>query len=107
MRGDTRAHTCLHTCLRHMQEDTYTSRWLAAWLEFMRRDTRLPCVSISMLWLQIRQHLVLLHVKLLVLLPCMVTPRAFVDTQLLRWLPPRPDPSDQATSSFSVGLRDF
>ncbi|CAN6822799.1 unnamed protein product [Brassica oleracea] len=63
--------------------------------------------SPAMLQLQIRRHLVLLHVKLHVLLPCMVTPRVFVDTQILIWLPPRPDPLDQATSSFSVGLRDF
>nr|VDD54439.1 unnamed protein product [Brassica oleracea] len=30
-------------------------------------------------------HLVLLHVRLHVLLPCTATPRASVDTQLLRW----------------------
>ncbi|KAF3509702.1 hypothetical protein F2Q69_00006911 [Brassica cretica] len=52
-------------------------------------------------------HLVLLCVRLHGLLPCTATPRASVDTQLLRWLPPRPDPLDQATSSFSVGLRNF
>ena len=52
-------------------------------------------------------HLVLLHVRLHVLLPCTVTPRASVDTQLLRWQLSRPGHIRRDTSSFLVGLRDF
>ncbi|KAF3559039.1 hypothetical protein F2Q69_00012649 [Brassica cretica] len=37
-------------------------------------------------------HLVLLHVRLHVLLPCTATPRASVDTQLVGQLTPRSDP---------------
>ncbi|KAG2283599.1 hypothetical protein Bca52824_054819 [Brassica carinata] len=37
-------------------------------------------------------HLVLLHVKVHVQLPCTVTPRDSVDTQLSEWLTPRSDP---------------
>ncbi|WZZ57540.1 hypothetical protein YC2023_057647 [Brassica napus] len=39
MRCDTRASTCPDACFLYMPEDITTSRWLAAWLEFMRRDT--------------------------------------------------------------------
>ncbi|WZZ03194.1 hypothetical protein YC2023_089115 [Brassica napus] len=46
-------------------------------------------------------HLVLLHVKLHVQLPCKETPRASVDTQLAGWFTPRSEPMQQATSSFS------
>ncbi|WZY93886.1 hypothetical protein YC2023_066215 [Brassica napus] len=46
---------------------------------------------IIMLRLQIWRHLVLLCVSLHVLLPCVPTPRACVDGQLIRWLTPRPD----------------
>ncbi|KAL0804148.1 hypothetical protein Bca101_096638 [Brassica carinata] len=52
-------------------------------------------------------HLVLLHVRLHVQLPCTATPRASGDTQLVRCLTPRSEPMQRATSSFSVGLRDF
>ncbi|KAF3590862.1 hypothetical protein DY000_02020772 [Brassica cretica] len=52
-------------------------------------------------------HLVLLHVRLHVLLPCTVTPRASLETQLVRWLTPRSEPMQRATSSFSVHWPDF
>ncbi|KAF3573481.1 hypothetical protein F2Q69_00058817 [Brassica cretica] len=52
-------------------------------------------------------HLVLLHVKLHMQLPCTVTPQAFVDTQLAGQLIPRSDPMQRATSSFSVRSSDF
>ena len=48
-------------------------------------------MSISMLRLQIWRHLVLLCVSPYVLLPCVPTPRACVDRQLIIWLTPRPD----------------
>ncbi|KAF2553668.1 hypothetical protein F2Q68_00033608 [Brassica cretica] len=47
-------------------------------------------------------HLVLLHVKVHVQLPCTVTRRASVDTQLAERWTPRSDPMQRATSSFSV-----
>ncbi|KAF3534320.1 hypothetical protein DY000_02039532 [Brassica cretica] len=47
-------------------------------------------------------HLVLLHVRRHVLLPCTVTPRASGDNQLVRWLTPRSEPMQRATSSFLV-----
>ncbi|KAF3551105.1 hypothetical protein DY000_02008012 [Brassica cretica] len=52
-------------------------------------------------------HLVLLHVRLHVLLPCMATPRASVDPQLAGQLTPRSEHSHQATSCFSVHSFDF
>ncbi|KAF3528376.1 hypothetical protein DY000_02039472 [Brassica cretica] len=52
-------------------------------------------------------HLVLLHVRLHVLLPCTATPRDSGDTQLVGWLTPRSEHMQQATSSFSVHWPDF
>ncbi|KAF3537954.1 hypothetical protein F2Q69_00021792 [Brassica cretica] len=52
-------------------------------------------------------HLVLLQVRLHVLLPCTETPRASVETQLVRWLTPRSEPMQRATSNFSVHWPDF
>ncbi|KAF3488012.1 hypothetical protein F2Q69_00052027 [Brassica cretica] len=52
-------------------------------------------------------HLVLLHVRLHVLLPCTATPQASVETQLVQWLTPRSEPKQRDTSSFSVHLSDF
>ncbi|KAF3573284.1 hypothetical protein F2Q69_00063071 [Brassica cretica] len=52
-------------------------------------------------------HLVLLHVRLHVLLPCTVTPRASIDTQLAGQLTPRSEHSHQAISCFSVHSSDF
>ena len=52
-------------------------------------------------------HLVLLHVRLHVLLPCTATPRASGDTQLAGQLTPRSDPMQRVTSSFSVHSSDF
>ena len=52
-------------------------------------------------------HLVLLHVRLHVLLPCMVTPEASIGTQLAGQLTPRSEHSHQATSCFSVHSSDF
>ncbi|KAF2558878.1 hypothetical protein F2Q68_00017513 [Brassica cretica] len=52
-------------------------------------------------------HLVLLHVRLRVLLPCTAIPRASGDTQLVRWLIPHSEPMQRATSSFSVHSSDF
>ncbi|KAF2560284.1 hypothetical protein F2Q70_00018352 [Brassica cretica] len=59
-----------------------------------------------MLQLHARRHLVLLHVRLHVQLPCTATPRASGDTQLVRWLTPRSEPMQRATSSFSVHWPD-
>ncbi|KAF2539516.1 hypothetical protein F2Q70_00002542 [Brassica cretica] len=90
-----------------MQEDT-THVQIAccmAGVHVSRHTT--PYMSISMHRLHARRHLVLRHVKLHVLLPCTVTPRDFEDTQLVGWFPPRPDPSDQATSSFSINFALF
>ncbi|KAL0823311.1 hypothetical protein Bca101_046988 [Brassica carinata] len=47
-------------------------------------------MSINMLRLQIRQHLVLIHVMLHVPASCTATCRASVDTQLAIHLTPRP-----------------
>ena len=52
-------------------------------------------------------HLVILHVRLHVLLPCTVTPRASIDTQLSGKLTPRSEHSHQPTSCFSVHSSDF
>ncbi|KAF3514525.1 hypothetical protein F2Q69_00006486 [Brassica cretica] len=64
-------------------------------------------MSINMLRLQIRRHLVLLHVSPHVLLPCVPTTPACVDRQLIRWLTPRSEPMQRATSSFSIHWSDF
>ena len=64
-------------------------------------------MSINMLLLHARRHLVLLHVRLHVQLPCMATPRASGDTQLVRFLTPRSEPMQRATSSFSAHSPDF
>ncbi|KAF3548267.1 hypothetical protein DY000_02005660 [Brassica cretica] len=64
-------------------------------------------MSINMLRLHARRHLVLLHVRLHVLLPRTATPRASVDTQLAGQLRPRSDHMQRATSSFSVHSPDF
>ncbi|KAF2601316.1 hypothetical protein F2Q70_00027047 [Brassica cretica] len=87
-----------------MQEDTTHVQMACCMggLHVSRHTT--PYMSISMHRLHVRRHLVLRHVKLHVLLPCMATPRASEDTQLVGWLPPRPDPLDQATSSFSINF---
>ncbi|KAF3538113.1 hypothetical protein F2Q69_00022165 [Brassica cretica] len=85
-----------------MQEDT-THVQMACCMAGMHASRHTtPYMSISMHLLHARRHLVLRHVKLYVLLPCTATPLASEDTQLVGWLPPRPDPLDQATSSFSV-----
>ncbi|KAF2564812.1 hypothetical protein F2Q70_00018469 [Brassica cretica] len=52
-------------------------------------------------------HLVLLYVRLHLLLPCTATPRVSVETQLVRWLTPRFEPMQRATSSFSVNWPGF
>ncbi|WZZ44401.1 hypothetical protein YC2023_040660 [Brassica napus] len=52
-------------------------------------------------------HLVLLHARLHVQLPCTATPRASGDTQLVRCLTPRSEPMQRPTSSFSVHSSDF
>ena len=64
-------------------------------------------MSISMLRLQTRRHLVLLCVKLHGTASCTSTPSSSVDTHQVKLLTPRPDPLDQATSSFSVHLAWF
>ncbi|WZZ15625.1 hypothetical protein YC2023_108714 [Brassica napus] len=62
------------------------------------------CVATSRAW---PLHLVLLCVRVHGLLPCTVTPRDSVDTQLAGQLIPRSEPMQRATSSYSVDLRDF
>ncbi|KAF3532051.1 hypothetical protein DY000_02041980 [Brassica cretica] len=62
------------------------------------------CAETPRAWLI---HLVLLHVRLHVQLPCTATPRASGDNQLVRWLTPRSEPMQRATSSFSVHSLDF
>ncbi|KAF2593278.1 hypothetical protein F2Q70_00043023 [Brassica cretica] len=64
-------------------------------------------MSIIMLRLHARRHLVLLLVRLHVQLPCTVTPRASGDTQLTGQLTPRSEPMQRATSSFLVNSPDF
>ncbi|KAF3565700.1 hypothetical protein DY000_02014181 [Brassica cretica] len=65
------------------------------------------CISVCMRRSQVLRHLVLLCVELHGTTSCTSTPPSCVDTQQVKWLTPRPDPLDQATSSFSVDLRDF
>ena len=62
------------------------------------------CAATPRAWLI---HLVLLHVRLHVQLPCMAKPRASGDTQLGRCLTPRSEPMQRPTSSFSVHSSDF
>ncbi|KAL0813031.1 hypothetical protein Bca101_069474 [Brassica carinata] len=64
-------------------------------------------MSVRMRRSQVLRHLVLLCIKLHGTVSCTSTPPYCVDTQQVKWLTPRPDPLDQATSSFSVDLRDF
>ena len=79
--------------------------WFVGWLHADRHHT--AHMSINMLRLQIRRHLVLLHVSPHVLLPCVPTTPACVDRQLIRWLTPRSEPMQRATSSFSIHWSDF
>ncbi|KAF2587391.1 hypothetical protein F2Q70_00035808 [Brassica cretica] len=65
------------------------------------------CMPVRMRRSQVLRHLVLLCVELHGTASCTSTPPSCVETQQVKWLTPRPDPSDQATSSFSVDLRDF
>jgi len=65
------------------------------------------CMSVRMRRSLVLRHLVLLCVKLHGTVSYTSTPTSCVDTQQVKWLTPRPDPLDQATSSFSVDLRDF
>ncbi|KAF2557376.1 hypothetical protein F2Q68_00014179 [Brassica cretica] len=65
------------------------------------------CMSVSMRRSQVLRYLVLLCVELHGTASCTSTPPSCLDTQLVKWLTPRPDPLDQATLSFSVDLRDF
>ena len=99
MRGDTRASTCPDACFLYMPDDSTTSRWLAAWLECMRRDTpasacRFACadrrycdtssydLSSCMFSTHARLHLLLLltlscwYARQNVLAICIETPRA-------------------------------
>ncbi|KAF3574451.1 hypothetical protein F2Q69_00061744 [Brassica cretica] len=62
------------------------------------------CVATPRAW---SIHLVLLHVRMHVLLPCTATPRASIDIQHAGQLTPRSDHSQQATSCFSVHSSDF
>ena len=87
-----------------MPEDTSTSTFPSACLVLMHRDT---CMSVRMRRSQVLRHLVLLCVELHGTASCTSTPHSFDDTQQVKWLTPRPDLLDQATSSFSVDLRDF
>ncbi|WZY93955.1 hypothetical protein YC2023_066284 [Brassica napus] len=63
-----------------------------------------PCAETPRAW---PFHLVLLCVWLHGLLPCTSTPPPCVDTELVRWLTPRTEPMQHATSSFSVHWPDF
>ncbi|KAF2575674.1 hypothetical protein F2Q70_00004125 [Brassica cretica] len=102
MQGDTPSHICRSTCFGCMRGDTscfYMSGCMTG--THARRHT-ISHMLINMLRLHARRHLVLLHVRLHVLLPCTATPRASGDTQLVRWLTPRSEPMQRATSSFSV-----
>ncbi|KAF3532626.1 hypothetical protein DY000_02040107 [Brassica cretica] len=65
------------------------------------------CMSVRMRRSQVLRHLVLLCVKMHGTASCTSTPPYCVDTQQVKWLTPGPDPLDQATSSFSVDLRNF
>ncbi|KAG5384458.1 hypothetical protein IGI04_035928 [Brassica rapa subsp. trilocularis] len=65
------------------------------------------CMSVRMRRSQVLRHLVLLCVELHGTVSCTSTPPSCVDTKQVKWLTPRPDPLDQATSSFSVDLRYF
>ncbi|KAF3593357.1 hypothetical protein DY000_02020583 [Brassica cretica] len=73
-------------------------------LTHVDQHASVACVATSRAW---PLHLVLLCVRRHGLLPCTVTPRAFVDTQLSGQLTLRSEPMQRATSSFSVDLRDF
>ncbi|KAF2548885.1 hypothetical protein F2Q70_00022130 [Brassica cretica] len=58
------------------------------------------CMSVRMRRSQVLRHLVFLCVKLPGTASCTSTPPSCVDTQQVKWLRPRHDPLDQATSSF-------
>uniref|UniRef100_A0A0D3CM66 Uncharacterized protein n=1 Tax=Brassica oleracea var. oleracea TaxID=109376 RepID=A0A0D3CM66_BRAOL len=94
MQDATTPPTCQDACLECMQEAT----------SCLVDPLSVACAETPRAW---SIHLVLLHVRLHVQLPCTATPRASGDTQLVRCLTPRSKPMQQATSGFSVGLRDF
>ncbi|KAF2533081.1 hypothetical protein F2Q70_00031809 [Brassica cretica] len=73
-------------------------------LTHVDQHASVACAETPLAW---SIHLVLLHVRLHVLIPCTSTPPSCADTQQVKWLTPRPDPLDQATSSFSVHSSDF
>ncbi|KAF3513293.1 hypothetical protein F2Q69_00006009 [Brassica cretica] len=72
-------------------------------LTHVDQHASVACAETPRAWLI---HLVLLHVRLHVLLPCTATTRASVYTQLDRWLTPRSEPMQRATSSFSIHSPD-
>ena len=88
-------HVRMHACIACKNPHQYTH---------VDQHASVACAETPRAW---SIHLVLLHVRLHVQLPCTATPRASGDTQLVRCLTPRSEPMQRATSSFSVGLRDF
>ncbi|KAF3557278.1 hypothetical protein F2Q69_00012620 [Brassica cretica] len=86
--------------------------WMHAWsacktphqYTHVDQHASVACAETPLAW---SIHLVLLHVRLHVQIPCMTTPQDSVDTQLVRWLTPCSEPMQWATSSFSVHSLDF
>ncbi|KAF3500312.1 hypothetical protein F2Q69_00042881 [Brassica cretica] len=66
-------HVRMHACSACKKPHQYTH---------VDQHASIACAETPHAW---SIHLVLLHVRLHVLLPCTATPRASVDTQLLRW----------------------
>ncbi|KAF2591598.1 hypothetical protein F2Q70_00038216 [Brassica cretica] len=113
MRGGTSCSTWLAACPGHMQDATTTPDVrLHDWnsCKAPQHHTHgdphasVACAETLRAW---SIHLVPLHVRLHLLLPCTATPRASGDTKLAGQLTPRSDPMQQATSSLSGHSTDF
>ena len=113
MHGDTSCSTWLAACLSIMQDDTTPSTCLDSWPGSMKGDTTSStCLAAwpgcmhsntSCLADPPRAPQVYLHVQV----ACTAAPPASLDTHTARKLPPRPEHTHQATSSFSFNSADF
>ena len=96
MQDETIPSTCLNAWPGSMQGDTMSSTCLAAWPGRMHRNT--SCLADPP-----RAPHVYLHVQV----ACTAAPPASLDTHISSSLPPRPEHTHQASSSFSVNSADF
>ncbi|KAF2564946.1 hypothetical protein F2Q70_00015769 [Brassica cretica] len=110
MRGGTSCSTCLAACLSLMQDDTPPPTFQDACLECMQNATPVHTCRSACFGCMRGDTSCLVdpprapHVSSHAPASCTDTTRASGYTQLVRWLTPRSDPMQRATSSFSVYL---